>query len=231
MKIAIVTNYQSEQLYSKCREFYKDAPYEQIGISGKGGFYGWHFLDYITRTLDYDWVILIDEDCFVTDLKALDDLLIYQIDNKIHCSGVPDGGVLNTRRHNPTSINTFFSILNLSEIKKKYNTEDVFNKQHLVEKFKHLTPTHLLKSDLYKYDDFEPYYRYFFWLHENNFKVLFLDGEDFYRGEDKWTSIVKWNGNKIGYHTWIAREYDIPNSIHRQRIDQVYEHCVQESMQ
>ena len=117
----------TDELYSLSKEFYKDLKFEKINIGGSNGFYGFSFLDHImkdNRFNDCDWIINVDEDCFITDVKAMLELLNYQIDNNIHCSGVPDGGVISHRFHNPISINLFFSVMNIGEIRKKYNSNN-----------------------------------------------------------------------------------------------------------
>ena len=62
-----------------------------------------------------DYILLIDEDCFICDTDALVSLINYQIKNDIHISGMPDGG-MPYRCHNPIGINPFLSFLNLKEI-------------------------------------------------------------------------------------------------------------------
>jgi hypothetical protein len=218
--IAIICNTLNKELCEKSKEFYKNTKYDKIDIPGKNKMFGWKFLNFITYNLNYEWVILIDEDCFITDFSIVDELLQYQIKNNIYCSGVPDGGVLNTRKHNPISINPFFSILNLKEIKKIYNKNDAELLFKQPDKFKNKTPFELLKSD-YKFDSFEKYYGYFFQLISKNLKILYLDGGDFYKKNDIWTSTIKFNNKIFAYHTWKARFYD----KEKNRIDNIYKLC------
>ena len=184
MKIKIVTNYQSDELYSKSLEFYKDFGFEFVGINGSNGFYGFSFFNYMMtdeQFADCDWIIYVDEDCFITNKNAMLDLLNYQIENNIHCSGVPDGGVISHRFHNPISIIAFFMIINVGEMRKKYNFNDANSMKygHDLDKF---IPHHLINSNRpYEekfrrtiangytpygiiYDNFEPTYKLFFWL-------------------------------------------------------------------
>ena len=182
MKIKIVTNYQSEELYSKSVEFYKDLGFETIGVNGSNGFYGFPFFNYMMtneRFSDCDWIIYLDEDCFITNKNALLNLLDYQIKNNFHCSGVPDGGVISHRFHNPISIIAFFMIINIGELRKKYNSV-VANQTYYDHDLDKFIPHNIINTDrpyhekfsrtIAKgytpygiiYDNFEPTYKLFF---------------------------------------------------------------------
>lgn len=241
-KIKIVTNYQSDELYSFSKEFYEKLGFEIVGIEGKNRFYGFKFFDYMIKDdqfKDTDWIIYLDEDCFITDASAMIDLLKYQIDNNIHCSGVPDGGVISHRFHNPVSIIAFFMILNIGEIRDKYNSDivnsmrygkdlDKFIPHNLInnnkpfnEKFNRTIPEGYAPYGII-YDDFEPTYRLFFWLLRNGYNMLYLDGYDY--NDDDYTTIVKnHKGEDFLYHTWFARHWNDPT--HKQRIMKIKEHC------
>ncbi len=242
MKIKIVTNYQSNELYLKSKEFYEDFGFEMIGIDGSNGFYGFDFFNYMMTNkifYDCDWIIYIDEDCFITNKQALFDLLKYQIDNNIHCSGVPDGGVISHRFHNPVSIIAFFCIINVGVMREKYETEvvksmvygqdlDKFIPHHLIntnrpyeEKFRRTIAQGYSPYGVI-FDNFEPTYKLFFWLLRNNYNMLYLNAYDY--SNDDLTTIVK-NQNNIdfAYHTWFARKFNTPE--HKNRILNIINYC------
>ena len=242
MEIKIVTNYQNDELYSISKEYYKDLGIETVGINGNNMFYGYKFFDYMVKDekfKDTDWIIYLDEDCFITDTGAMMDLLDYQIKNKIHCCGVPDGGVISHRFHNPISIIAFFMILNIGEIQKKYNSDESnrMRYDHDLDKY---IPHDLINTskpfnekfnrtiaDGYapygiKYDDFEPTYKLFFWMLRNGYKILYLDAYDY--PEDDYATVVKnHKGVDFVYHTWFARKFNTPTD--RERIRKIKTYC------
>lgn len=242
MVIKFVCNYLNEELFTKSKEFYKDFGFDIIGINGINRFYGFPFFDYMMTDqlfADCDWVIYIDEDCFITDKQALFDLLKYQIDNNIHCSGVPDGGVISHRFHNPISIIAFFMILNIGELRKKYKSNDANSMKydHDLDKFipHHLIDTNRPFNEKFNriiapgytpygviYDNFEPTYKLFFWLLRNNYNMLYLNAYD-YPCDDLTTVVKNHKGIDFIYHTWFAREWSIPK--HRGRIINVMNYC------
>ena len=239
MVIKIITASQSDELYSYSKSFYDKLEFEKICVNGYDNF---NFFNYIltdNKFDDCDWVIFIDEDCFITDINAMQDLLKYQIDNNIHCSGIPDGGVISHRMHNPISINPFFSIMNVNEIRKKYilNLASVYSSvyghdldkyipHHLIdvdrpfhEKFDRIVPNRLNRTDGVKpygvlYNNVEKYYKIFFWLLRNNYNMLYLNGYDY--PDDEYTTVVKnQNGVDFAYHTWYARDWNVQRNKER----------------
>lgn len=234
-KIKIITNYQNDELYSISKDSYKDLGFEMIGVDGKNKFYGFPFFDYMvtdSKFKDIDWIIYLDEDCFVSDKQALIDLLEYQIKNNIHCSGVPDGGVISHRFHNPVSIIAFFMILNVGAFRDIYNSEQV-TKMRYGKDLDKFIPHDLINdgrpfnekfirtiADGYTpygvlYDDFEPTYRLFFWMLRNGFNIKYLNAYDY--PNDDYTTVVKNHKNEdFVYHTWFARHYN--DIVQRERI-------------
>lgn len=240
MKIVIVTNSLNDELCRISQEFYSKLPYEKIIVSGKNGLHNAAFIDHVLRnSYDIDWMVYVDEDCFITNQQALEDLIQYQIENNYSCSGVPDGGVISHRFHNPIAINPFFMIMNINEIRKKYNINEIGQSYYAPDLDKFI-PNGLLKTKFeykstydktiacgYKpfgvaYDNFEACYGIFFWLLRNNFKMLYLDANEF---NDNLTTIVKnQNGVEFAYHTWFARGWNT-DPKNKERIEMVIDHC------
>jgi hypothetical protein len=242
MTIKIVTNYQNDELYLKSREFYQDLGFPMIGINGSNRFYGFPFFNYMMTNetfADCDWIIYVDEDCFITNKQALLDLLNHQIENNIHCCGVPDGGVISHRFHNPVSIIAYFMIINVGAMREKYDSNaansmmyghdlDKFIPHHLIntnrpyeEKFRRtIAPGYAPYGVIY--DNFEPTYKLFFWLLRNNYNMLYLNAYDY--PHDDLTTVTKNHlGVDFAYHTWFAREFNLPK--HRDRILNVINYC------
>src|SRR5262249_25541125 len=67
--------------------------------------------------LDADWVINLDEDAFVLAPERLAPLVGYMEANGYAACGMPDGGVVPIRRHNPAACNAFFNVFNLRKVR------------------------------------------------------------------------------------------------------------------
>lgn len=215
-KIGIICNSQFPDLYKESLSFYSNLPYDKIRVDGSNRFYTIEFILHVIENYKYDWVILIDEDCFISDTSAMIDLLEYQINNNIDFSGPPDGGVISHRFHNPVSINTFFTILNLKKIRGIYNKNQIINTKY-DESLKKFTPSKLLNKDIrFKYDNFEPYYKLFFWMLKNNMKPLYLDIRNYNKQGDNYSTVLKnHKGVEFAYHSWLSRKWVDNNQKNR----------------
>jgi hypothetical protein len=208
-KIAIICNSQYKDLYQESLSFYKDIEFDKIVVDGNNKFYSINFLIHVIETYNkYDWAIFIDEDCFITNKQAMLDLLKYQIQHNIDFSGPPDGGVISHRFHNPVSINTFFTIINLKKIRSVYNKKQIMDMKY-DDSLKKYTPSNLLKKGLnLKYDNYEPYYRLFFWMLKKGMKPLYLDVRNYNKPGDNLSTVLKnQNGVEFAYHSWMSRRW------------------------
>lgn len=223
-RIKIISNTQYKDLYEISKSFYVNLVYEKLEINGENSFYSFDFLNYIIMDdvfKDIDIMVYIDEDCFITDIKALERLIFYFTENDIDCIGMPDGGVVSTRTHNPLSINQFFCILNLKKIREKYNLDEVLKTLYSDDLSEYL-PSFLIKG-VYNLDNFEPYYKLFFWMLKNKYKFYYLDAKNF--DLDTTTTILKNHENiEFAYHTWYARNW-IKDEENTKRILNVINHC------
>lgn len=193
-----------------------DSPYKRVrlyGTTADGYFYQ------MLEDKDCDWVINVDEDAFVTGNGAIARLMSYMMEKDIVCCGMRDGGVLPIRYFNPIVQNPFFNIINLKAIREKYNREEIeafdyaVNKKELVK----WLPKELQEYEGLEYDNYEPYYKFFFWL-AKNFKLMYLDVAEH---KDGITTIVyNQNHEQMLLHTWWSREFG-EDEIHTQRIKAV----------
>ena len=230
------------------KDCYSSIEPNPIVVPGKKrgkNFYGYQMFDSVLTNwwirLRYDYLIYVDEDCFISDVDELYKLVKYFIENEYDFCGVPDGGVIAHRHHNPISINTFFTIFNLKSIKQVYNHKGVEKTVYTPELDKFI-PHSLLKADLpdplsaqreeigdkrpessnITYDDFEPYYKIFFWLLLRGAKPLYLDARNSALDGGLTTEVVNHLGKVFCYHTWYAREYSSDDD-NKCRINSVYE--------
>lgn len=106
------------------------------GINDNKPFYGVNaFLDMIAKCIserifmNFDYVIYIDEDAFITDFSILINEFQRFIENDAYCIGGPqDGGVICHRNHSSLMINTFISFWNMKLIRKKCTSPQAFVK-------------------------------------------------------------------------------------------------------
>lgn len=222
--VKIVVNSLFRDLYDKTKKFYEGLPYEQIMVPGENHLYSLDFLKLVIldkKYSDIDYMVYIDEDCIIVDTGALPELIQYTIENQIDCVGMPDGGVVAIRSHNPISINQFFCILNLKKIREKYEADEIMTTVHSSDLEKY-TPTDLMRFN-YTYDDFEPYYKLFLWMRKKSFSFLYLDAYQ-YDGDGTTTVLKNHEGKDFAYHTWYGRNWNDP--FHRTRIQSVIDHCL-----
>lgn len=266
-KVGIVTNSFNPELLKMSKFFYNDiytslvVPGIVNGVGGPVRFYGFTCFNYILTekwfTNQFDYIIYVDEDCFITNIESMINILKEFIEGNYGFAGIPDGGLCCHRNHNPVSINTFFTIFNVKEIKKVYDPEKVLNTK-FDDSLKVFKPDFLIydKSDEYKkelenkipyckivrdnpkdvcsrhqipwnilWDDFEPYYKIFFYLLKNGLKPMYLHGRDSLIDDLGITTELLYNNEPWAYHTWFARNFsDTPEQF--QRILKVYNKCV-----
>lgn len=212
MKIALFTRSMNYRLYHSAMYCIKDLPYPHYRLMAKSAD------GYLLAMLKSkaDWGINIDEDAFVTNMDALKSLIDYCMANNIVNCGMPDGGVVQIRNHNPLVTNPFFNIIDLASIRKRYTKEALENYATHIAEFEQATPSGMLKCE-YSYDYFEPYCNFFVWTSQN-FKTLYLDAQVHSDGIS--TILLNQEGVPMITHTWYSRFYGIDHA-HTKRINQI----------
>lgn len=77
---------------------------------------------------NFDYMIYIDDDCFITDFKSLLEEFNKFIKDDSYClAGTQDGGVICHRNHASYMINTFLSFWNLKLLRKKSSNRELVN--------------------------------------------------------------------------------------------------------
>lgn len=87
-------------------------------INGKDNVYGEKAFVKMLDEIDKDYVIYIDEDCFIVDEEALYEEFLDFKNSGTVVRGMPDGGVVCHRNYNQIAINPFLSFWNLGIIRK-----------------------------------------------------------------------------------------------------------------
>lgn len=91
--------------------------------------YGVNQVDLIDKNKKrYDYIIYIDEDCFIYDQDNLIELFKKFVDSDNIMAGCPDGGMFKTRGHNLISLNPFLSFYNLKYFQDFQNMIPKINK-------------------------------------------------------------------------------------------------------
>jgi len=222
-RIAILSTVVNFDLYQQSAPIFPKGIANYV-IDGRNGMHGIDSIRYMFRKLkdqQIDWLIMADEDVLFIDSSLVFGLIERMANNGITVGGVRDGGVIPHRMQNPYAINTFFSILNFKEILAIWDEKEMLENQYTVagefdDDLSRLT------SDYNQQSIFEPYYCFYFWLRRKNKKILFLDAEVPFEG-DQIANLVKDDlGNDMLYHTWYARSYGA-NEKHTKRIDAIFD--------
>ena len=214
--IGIIINTMNDELLEISLKQYEKLPYNRYIINGKGGLYGLSLLESIItkNEINHKYLVFIDEDCFITKPESIINMVDFMENEGVHVCGVPDGGVVSARGHNPFYPNLFFVILNLEKIREVYTTN--INKTNIEYKL-----PNIIKRN-YIIDDFEPYYKVFSKLLNNGLKFHYLNADDVRDihtdlVDDKISSLVyDTDGDIFAYHSWYARQF---SGLHNKRIN------------
>lgn len=118
------------------------------GVKDGIGFYGlqafMHMLNYMLSYDRFDYVVYIDEDCFITNATNLAHELERFMNSGCCIGGPQDGGVICHRNHSSKLINTFLSFWNIKLMKNKGVTIQKINdyiesvlKEHLSDSYQY----------------------------------------------------------------------------------------------
>lgn len=198
-KVVVTTRTMHDDLLKVCVGRLGELAAHHIAMRGMEPLY---YLTYILG-LDADWVVNIDEDAFVVSEQSLLDLLSFMQDNNLDFCGMPDGGAISMRTHNPASMNAFFNIFHTSVIRSRIaefvpEEHNADNSDRVQFQFR----------SIYAYDNYEPYYPIFFWLHKSGFRPFYL--LNILQDSDGITTLVgNHKADLMLKHTWFARDYKI----------------------
>jgi GT2 family glycosyltransferase/tetratricopeptide (TPR) repeat protein len=155
--------------------------------------------------LDADWVINLDEDAFVLDPARLLGLVRALEAGGYAACGMPDGGVVPIRRHNPAACNAYFNVFDLRRVRPVWQDWDrVVAARHRPEYEGLVAP--FARRSVFAFDHFERYYGAFFALLGAGEHILYLDAEEW---QDGITTLLKdAAGEPLLLHCWYSRYWD-----------------------
>lgn len=180
--------------FSQSRRLFKMAERSLNGYAPLRRMTTFDYRTYVEQLIDLpsDIVVHLDEDCFVCDKQGLDALLRHFVQQGYAAAGTPDGGNIVHRVYNPIALNPFFLVLNASELRALRSQGSQIWETQLDPIWQSMIPHDLMKpGNEWHFRDHEPYYPFFYWIHHNRRKVLFLDTNQSNMDSDGWTTIVK----------------------------------------
>ena len=152
-RVVIATYTQQPALYAASQALL-DLPYPKLALQSWSKTYLSDLLK-----IESDWIIHIDEDAFVFDCSCVQGLLDFMAANNYACCGMPDGGAVGIRKHNPVACNPFFCIIQRRLIRETMLRDPRIHSTAWNDDYRKHTASFVEDRGLkFAYDDFEPYY-------------------------------------------------------------------------
>lgn len=182
---------------------------KRIVIDGTENWSPLRFVDELQAYRDYDFVIHIDEDCFLLEPDQLRTVLEeLQTKPKVVMAGSPDGG-MPYRGHNYYACNLFFVIIkpamlcDLLESTPQWKSLRWNSKYEVSNTFEDYE---FWNRENQRLDNFERYYPLFWLVLENNFRIQYLSGTLNVRYSS--TDLFAENCDRpFARHMWFARDW------------------------
>lgn len=218
------TRYNNPTLFDKAQSL---CPYPII----KGeGFNHWKdaatYLEWLIEQGD-EYAMNIDQDCFITDVSVLEELIADFKSGGYTHAGISDGGCLSGRNNISWAVmNPFFNLFNGKAIRYSKSITDftptwgnirtmgfkpIWNAK---KNWQGKRPSHIPE---YETSMWEPFNGFFNWLFEYG-RPLWLHGE---LHADGISTIIKYKDKPFALHSWYSRDYDY-STDQRKRIDKLY---------
>lgn len=230
-RVGLATNTLGRQLQGLSRQFWQPIfPTPQV-INGAAGVYGLSaFRELFHRRLpeDWDYLIYTDEDNFIVDWDEVQRTFEAFVKGGYGFAGMPDGGVISHRFHNPVAINPFMAFFDVRRVREAIertaDTSDRFAPDlighwpsQLVRvwdgKVAYPRIQVVLDEGYVPYgtalDNFEPYYSLEFRLLRAGLEPMYLSARDAPEMDDDGccTALLGRTGRVMAYHSWFARSY------------------------
>lgn len=154
--------------------------------------------------LDTDWVVNIDEDAFLLDPQELVETIRFMDRGGFAACGMPDGGVVSIRHHNPVACNAFFNVLDMRRVRLAWNDRNMAKQSPFRRAYEALVPAFARQTPA-AFDAFEPYYGLFFSLLERQECILYLPATEW--SDAISTLLFAPTGAPLMLHAWYAREW------------------------
>jgi hypothetical protein len=204
MRLAIATRSMNDFLYQASGELLGldgvNAGVERFRLTGTDNF--GYFRELLR--LDADWAVSIDEDAFLLDPQRLRHLVQVMDQRGYAACGMPDGGAVRIRHHNPAACNALFNVFDLRRVRRVWQDwQKVAAATHRPE-YEHLAAP-FARRTAFAFDHFERYYGVFFSLHDAGERILFLDAQEWSDGVS--TLLEDASGEPLLIHCWYTRNW------------------------
>jgi hypothetical protein len=222
MKVAVYTRSNNPVLWERMCEF---IPQDVIKYRCTG-FHGFEAaVEYLYYMFEHavenkvNYIINIDEDCFITDWNVVLNLLKYTKDNSFTHVGMPDGCVHPGRSNSWAVHNPFFNVFNVvaCSLLIRSKSKEFINSFTFYGIKKATRPK---ERGTFEHNNDEPFAGLFYYLHAKG-KPLNLSA---YIWADGITTELLFKEIPFCVHTWYSREYGFDENV-TNRIDTIYENC------
>lgn len=147
---------------------------KRIVVNGSQNWDPLYFVSY-AKKLDTDYLVLVDEDCFLFDRRQFIELIQW-MESHVNCGvlATPDGGTYH-RDYNPIACNTFFAILRTNSLR-MVTRDNTWRELSYSSIGNYATNEHLGSLDLERisYHKSEPYYPVFWAFLNNKFTIRYI---------------------------------------------------------
>lgn len=197
--IQVYTRSINNELFKMMREFIP----EHIIVHQMTGYDKWEdalrFIEDVIKQAE-GFAVIVDEDCFIHDWQAVENMAAFMKENGYTHAGMPDRGAVPHRTNRFTTLNPFFNVLNCPALRSAGALDPISQ------------PAFNAVPEFEIFDN----------LYLQMWKVgtpLYLSAGT--RVDGITTHLRDHNNNYFALHAWYSREWN-NNGEHRLRIKQVY---------
>jgi hypothetical protein len=200
---SMATRWESYQQTLLCLLF---PEWRRLVIDGRRGWSPTGFVEHVIGH-DVDFVVHVDEDCFVQSRDAVLALIrLFEANPELVAAGTPDGGSY-YRERNPAALNLFFVVFRASALKNAWKSRGDwsqlgFQPDFACDVFEQRPELNVRRIG---WTQTEPYYPLFWSMMKSGGRFLYLK-EDLRR--DRWSSRVRLpTGESVAEHLWYLRHW------------------------
>ena len=179
--------------------------WRRVVVDGRRNWTPTGFIEHVIHE-DVDYVVHVDEDCFVSSREGLLGLIhCLESDHSISAAGIPDGGSY-YRNHNPAALNLYFVVFRASALRFAWQERDQWPHMRFQQSYAHevLRQRDDLDPSRISWDEGEPYYPLFWSLLGTGGRFLYLREQ---LHPTRWSSVVQGADGAIAEHLWYLRQW------------------------
>jgi hypothetical protein len=185
--------------------------WRRLLVDGRTGWTPTAFLEHALQH-DCDYLVHIDEDCFLQSPQAMDEVLRAMRDQPdFVAAGIPDGGHY-YRALNPAALNLFFVVFRMQALREAWSRRDRRDRTAFRQEFARdvMQQCPSLDPSRIDWEASEPYYPLFWELLAAGGRFLYLPHE---LNRARWSTVVQSpSGRPVAEHLWYLREWFSPRT-------------------